>query len=144
MPFPRNLARKAAKQPKAPTVVKTLIKASENTACPKPGQFVTVHYTGTLSTGQKFDSSRDRKEPFEFQVGVGQVIEGWDQEVLKMTIGERSKLIIPWQMAYGAEGMPPVIPARSNLTFDVELISVSDEQLQKHDHQHGEDCGCSH
>lgn len=93
---------------------------------PKKGQFVKVHYIGTLTDGKQFDASYERNQPFEFQIGLGQVIEGWDQGVMEMKVGGRSKLTIPWALAYGADGRPPVIPPSADLVFDVELLGVSD------------------
>lgn len=92
---------------------------------PNPGDQVSMHYTGTLTDGSKFDSSRDRGQPFQFVVGVGQVIRAWDTQVLKMKVGERAKLTCAPEDAYGARGFPPVIPPNSTLIFDVELLSVN-------------------
>ena len=88
------------------------------------GKRVTVHYVGTLTTGAKFDSSRDRGEGFTFGLGAGQVIKGWDQGVAGMKIGGLRKLTIPPELGYGAGGYPPVIPPNSTLIFEVELLSV--------------------
>ena len=89
---------------------------------PTAGTVVTAHYTGTLLDGKKFDSSVDRGQPFKFQVGVGQVIRGWDEAFLDMKKGEKRILIIPYTLAYGEAGMPPVIPSKATLIFDVEMI----------------------
>lgn len=93
-------------------------------ATPQRGQTVTVHYTGTLENGKKFDSSVDRGTPSDFRIGVGAVIKGWDEGLMSMKVGGKRKLIIPPNLGYGAMGRPPDIPGNSTLLFDVELIGV--------------------
>lgn len=88
------------------------------------GKTVSVHYTGWLTTGEKFDSSVDRNEPFEFVLGAGQVIAGWDQGVATMRVGDKVKLTIPSDLAYGDHGYPGAIPPKATLIFDVELLAV--------------------
>ena len=98
--------------------------APGNGAEASAGNRVTVHYVGTLTNGTKFDSSRDRGRGFSFTLGKGEVIKGWDQGVAGMKIGEKRKLTIPPELAYGARGFPPVIPPDSTLVFEVELLEV--------------------
>ncbi|WP_254070387.1 FKBP-type peptidyl-prolyl cis-trans isomerase [Acidisphaera sp. L21] len=98
-------------------------------AQPQPGQTVSVHYTGWLDDngkpGRKFDSSRDRGQPFQFKLGVGQVIAGWDQGVSTMHVGGKRTLIIPADQGYGSRGAGGVIPPNATLIFDVELLGIN-------------------
>lgn len=93
-------------------------------ASPARGKQVTVHYTGTLENGTKFDSSLDRRQPFSFVIGVGRVIKGWDEGVMGMKVGGKRKLVIPANLGYGARGAGGVIPPNATLLFDVELLDV--------------------
>uniref|UniRef100_A0A8D8UBI1 peptidylprolyl isomerase n=1 Tax=Cacopsylla melanoneura TaxID=428564 RepID=A0A8D8UBI1_9HEMI len=91
---------------------------------PKPGQVVVVHYTGTLTDGTKFDSSRDRGVPFKFRLGKGDVIKGWDHGIAQLCVGQTAKLTCSPDFAYGSRGHPGIIPPNSTLIFDVELLRV--------------------
>ena len=95
-----------------------------NGAEAKAGQKVSVHYTGWLTNGTKFDSSVDRGQPFDFLLGAGQVIKGWDEGVAGMKVGEKRKLTIPASLGYGERGAGGVIPPNATLVFDVELLGV--------------------
>ena len=91
---------------------------------PTPGQMAVVHYTGWLTDGKKFDSSHDRNKPFEFPVGRGRVIKGWDEGVATMKVGGKRKLWIPPELGYGARGFGKAIPPDSDLIFEVELLEI--------------------
>lgn len=93
-------------------------------ATPQKGQTVTVHYTGTLENGTKFDSSVDRGKPADFRIGVGSVIKGWDEGLMTMKVGGKRHFVIPSKLGYGPQGRPPNIPGNSTLIFDVELLGV--------------------
>ena len=105
-----------------------ILQESKSTITPKTGSTVTVHYTGWLNSngqpGKKFDSSVDRGQTFQFKIGVGQVIKGWDEGVMGMKIGEKRRLYIPAALGYGVHGHPGVIPPNADLIFEVELIAV--------------------
>merc|ERR1712172_51214 len=90
------------------------------------GDMLSMHYTGTLEDGKKFDSSYDRNEPFKFQIGVGQVIKGWEEGVLGMGVGEKRRLIVPPELGYGDQGAGEIIPGGATLFFDIELLETED------------------
>jgi peptidylprolyl isomerase len=107
-----------------PSGLKYEVIAEGSGVAPKAGQTVIVHYTGTLEDGTKFDSSRDRGQPFSFKLGAGQVIKGWDEGLAIMKVGDRRKLILTPELGYGSRGAGGVIPPNATLIFDVELLDV--------------------
>eukprot|EP01094_Clydonella_sp_ATCC50884_P009000 TRINITY_DN18538_c0_g1_i1.p2 TRINITY_DN18538_c0_g1~~TRINITY_DN18538_c0_g1_i1.p2 ORF type:complete len:134 (+),score=45.85 TRINITY_DN18538_c0_g1_i1:213-614(+) len=99
-------------------------RPDECTRKSKSGDTLSMHYTGKLTDGTKFDSSLDRGTPFEFTLGSGQVIQGWERGLKGMCVGEKRRLKIPSSLGYGANGMPPTIPASAGLVFEVELLEI--------------------
>ena len=108
--------------PNAKVTVKDLVVGKGKEA--KAGDKVSVHYVGTLMDGKEFDSSRKHGQPFDFTLGQGQVIKGWDQGVVGMKVGGKRKLTIPPELAYGSRGVPGAIPPSSTLVFEVELLGI--------------------
>eukprot|EP00754_Rhynchopus_humris_P042932 Rhum_TRINITY_DN2856_c0_g1::Rhum_TRINITY_DN2856_c0_g1_i1::g.8627::m.8627/K09568/FKBP1; FK506-binding protein 1 len=106
-------------------VTKQVLTAGDGKTFPRRGDNLTMHYTGTLANGQKFDSSVDRGQPFSFQIGVGQVIRGWDDGVMQMSLGEKAVLDITPDFGYGARGAGGVIPPNAQLKFEVELLRIN-------------------
>jgi len=110
----------------APELTVEVLSEGDNKTYPKSGDKLTMHYTGTLAeNGKKFDSSVDRGTPFQFTIGVGQVIKGWDQGVMKMSLGEKAKLHIPSSLGYGERGAGGDIPPNADLVFEVELLAIN-------------------
>ena len=107
------------------------LEKGDGATFPKTGDNCTMHYTGTLAAdGSKFDSSRDRGEPFKFTLGVGQVIQGWDKGVAKLSLGERAILHIPSELGYGSRGAGGAIPPNADLQFDVQLLAINDTKAK--------------
>jgi len=123
-----SAAPAASPAPPAPPVVVTELKKEDQAPGTGPasklGDTVKVHYTGKLMNGTKFDSSRDRGDPFQFTLGQGMVIKGWDEGVVGMKKGGKRKLTIPADKAYGPVGSPPKIPANAALVFEIELVEI--------------------
>mmetsp|Transcript_21046 Transcript_21046/g.61202 ORF Transcript_21046/g.61202 Transcript_21046/m.61202 type:complete len:123 (-) Transcript_21046:479-847(-) len=108
-------------------VTKDIIAEGDGKTFPKQGDSLTMHYVGTLkSDGTKFDSSRDKGRPFQFVIGIGQVIKGWDEGVMKMSLGEKATLHITSDYGYGERGAGGVIPPNADLDFEVELLGIND------------------
>ncbi|MBI2068233.1 MAG: FKBP-type peptidyl-prolyl cis-trans isomerase [Deltaproteobacteria bacterium] len=124
-PAPEASMATAGQEQTTASGLKYIVLKEGTGVSPQPGQTITVHYTGWLTDGTKFDSSVDRGTPFQFQVGMGHVIKGWDEGVLMMKVGEKRKLIIPPQLGYGERGAGGVIPSNATLVFEVELLGNS-------------------
>jgi FKBP-type peptidyl-prolyl cis-trans isomerase len=122
--FSASLGVDTASMARTPSGLRHQDLAKGQGAEAREGSTATVHYTGWLPNGEKFDSSRDRNEPFSFKLGAGQVIAGWDEGVAGMKVGGRRKLVIPPSLGYGTAGAPPDIPPGATLVFDVELLDV--------------------
>lgn len=124
MVMSNSVGDKTEKMISTPSGLQYLDMVAGNGASPAPGKKVTVHYTGWLTDGRKFDSSVDRNEPFVFQIGRGEVIPGWDEGVMTMKIGGKRKLVIPANLGYGAAGAGGVIPPGATLVFEVILLDI--------------------
>ncbi|OLL22374.1 Peptidyl-prolyl cis-trans isomerase [Neolecta irregularis DAH-3] len=110
-------------------VTKEIIAIGNETDYPKSGDTVQMHYIGTLESGKKFDSSVDRGKPFQTKIGVSQVIKGWDESVPTMSLGEKARLTITGDYAYGEQGFPGLIPSNATLIFEVELLAINDKKV---------------
>jgi peptidylprolyl isomerase len=123
-PAPEAAPASVGDKVKAPSGLEYEILTVGNGVIPQPGQTVRVHYTGWLTDGTKFDSSVDRGQPFQFVLGRGQVIKGWDEGLSTMRIGDKRKLTIPPELGYGPRGAGAVIPPDATLVFEVELLGI--------------------
>lgn len=113
-------------------VEKEIITPGDGSNFPNPGDTLRMHYVGTLnSNGKKFDSSRDAGEPFEFQIGEGEVIRGWDEGVMQMSLGEKAKLLMAADYGYGSRGAGDDIPPDADLVFEVELLAINGQEASK-------------
>ncbi|KAM0747893.1 hypothetical protein T439DRAFT_85525 [Meredithblackwellia eburnea MCA 4105] len=121
----RTLARSFSSSARAFGVEVKSLKAGDGVNFPKKGDVVTIHYTGTLQNGKKFDSSVDRGQPFQTKIGVGHVIRGWDEGVPQLSVGQKAVLTITPDYAYGSQAVGGVIPANSTLLFEVELLKIN-------------------
>jgi len=110
--------------------IEVLHKPDECEIKSQKGSFLSMHYKGTFADGKQFDSSYDRGQPFTFQIGVGQVVKGWDQGLLDMCVGEKRRLIVPPHLGYGEKGAGKVIPPDTTLYFDTELLNIDDKQQE--------------
>jgi len=104
--------------------IEVLHKPDDCTELSKQGQMLTMHYKGTFEDGKQFDSSHDRNQPFTFQIGIGQVVKGWDQGLLDMCVGEKRRLVVPPHLGYGEQGAGEVIPPGATLVFETELLKI--------------------
>jgi FKBP-type peptidyl-prolyl cis-trans isomerase len=109
---------------KTSTGLRTLVLAEGHGAQPVPGDMVSVLYTGKLIDGKVFDQTQDKAKPFTFRLGRGQVIDGWEEGIQLMKVGEKRLFVIPFELGYGTRGDPPKIPRRATLVFEVELLDV--------------------
>jgi FKBP-type peptidyl-prolyl cis-trans isomerase len=105
-------------------IKKEITQESNSNQIAKKGDTVTVHYTGTFEDGSKFDSSLDRGQPLSFQIGSGMMIRGWEEGLVGVRVGEKVKLVLPPEFAYGEQGIPGIIPPNSTLLFEIELLAI--------------------
>merc|ERR1712048_429552 len=120
-----NETEKTKVESSAMGVTKQVLREGDGATFPKQGDQLTMHYTGTLPDGTKFDSSWDKGRPFSFQIGMGRVIRGWDEGVMNMSLGEKTVLKITSDYGYGSRGAGNVIPPNADLIFEVELLQIN-------------------